>query len=417
MNDIPLDSIRLGRNTPGIAQHDAEPQIDMRRMRAYRLGRVQGELRKRDLAGVILYDPINVRYANGSSNMQVWILHNQARYCWVPAEGPTVLFEYKTAMHLSSHLETIGEIRPCIGWTYFSADERVGEKVALWSKDMDDAIRQTMGAGNKRIAADHLDPAGAHEMQKLGYEIHNGQEVMELARSIKSPDEIACMTIAISVCEAGMAKMHEELRAGITENELWSHLHQVNIARGGEWIETRLLASGGRTNPWFRECSDRIIRAGELVAFDTDLIGPFGYCSDISRTWFCAPGKPTDEQKRLYRYAYDQIQTNMDLMKPGMSFVEIAEKSWKIPNEFNARRYGVLAHGVGLCDEYPHIQFTDNARDSSAGTFDPGMTICVESYIGAEDGVEGVKVEEQVLMTENGLQRLSTYPYEDNLLN
>ena len=148
----------LGRNTPGIAQHDAEPQIDMKRMRAYRLARVQEQLKKRDLAGVILYDPINVRYANGSSNMQVWILHNQARYCFVPAEGPTVLFEYKASMHLSEHLETIGEIRPCIGWTYFGADERFAEKANLWAQDMDDAIRQTMGTGNKRIAADHLDP-------------------------------------------------------------------------------------------------------------------------------------------------------------------------------------------------------------------------------------------------------------------
>ena len=93
MTDTSLESIRLGRNTPGIGQHDAEPQIDMKRMRAYRLARVQEQLKKRDLAGVILYDPINVRYANGSSNMQVWILHNQARYCFVPAEGPTVLFE------------------------------------------------------------------------------------------------------------------------------------------------------------------------------------------------------------------------------------------------------------------------------------------------------------------------------------
>ena len=94
-----------------------------------------------------------------------------------------------------------------------------------------------------------------------------------------------------------MAKMREELRPGITENQLWSHLHQVNIALGGEWIETRLLNSGGRTNPWFQESSDRVIRAGELVSFDTDLIGPFGYCSDLSRTFYCGHGRPTGEQQ------------------------------------------------------------------------------------------------------------------------
>ena len=215
-----------------------------------------------------------------------------------------------------------------------------------------------------------------------------------------------------------MAKMYEEMQAGITENELWSHLHQVNIARGGEWIETRLAGVGWahqsmvprmqrphhprRRTGRLRHRPDRAFRV--LLGYQPHLV------------LRARASQPTN-RKRIYRYAYDQVHYNMDIMKPGMSFVEIAEKSWKIPNEFNARRYGVLAHGVGLCDEYPHISFTDNADESSAGSFDPGMTICVESYIGAEDGVEGVKLEEQVLMTENGLQRLSTYPYEDLLLN
>ena len=73
------------------------------------------------------------------------------------------------------------------------------------------------------------------------------------------------------------------LEPGITENKLWSILHQTNIEMGGEWIETRLLTSGQRTNPWFQECSNRVIQKGDLVSFDTDLIGPNGYCSDTRR--------------------------------------------------------------------------------------------------------------------------------------
>ncbi len=415
MTDIPPESVRMARNTRGIAQHDAEPQIDIVRMRGYRLGRVQRMLRERDLAGVLLYDPINVRYANGSSNMQVWILHNQHRYCWTPAAGKCVLFDYPPAVHLAEHLETVGEIRPARPWTYFGAGDDYDEKVGLWADELADAIRETSD-GETRVAADHLDPLGARALEARGFSIHNGQEVMERARSIKSDDEIQAMLISISVCEAGMARMHEELRAGVTENQLWSHLHQVNIAMGGEWIETRLLSSGGRTNPWFRECSDRIVRAGELVAFDTDLIGPFGYCSDISRTWFCGPGRPTAEQKRLYAYAHEQVQANIGEMRAGRAFREVAETSWRVPNEFVARRYGSMAHGVGLADEWPHLTFSDRADMSMPGMLEPGMTVCVESYIGAEDGNEGVKLEEQILVTEDGPQRLSTYPYEHDLL-
>ena len=79
------------------------------------------------------------------------------------------------------------------------------------------------------------------------------------------------MQTSIDVCETAMAEMHQALVPGITENALWSILHQKNIELGGEWIETRLLSSGERTQPWFRECSMRLIAAGDLVSFDTDL--------------------------------------------------------------------------------------------------------------------------------------------------
>lgn len=58
-----------------------------------------------------------------------------------------------------------------------------------------------------------------------------------------------------------------------------------HLAAGIETIgETRLLTSGPKTKPWLQECGDRVIEAGDLVSFDTDLIGPNGYCADISRS-------------------------------------------------------------------------------------------------------------------------------------
>lgn len=414
MTDRHLGEIHLARNTPGSSQHDAEPQIDIVRMRAWRLGRIQEQLRRLDLGGIILYDPVNIRYATGTSNMQVWFTHNPIRYCFVPVEGKVVLFDYEKSMHLYTHMETIGEIRPALGYIYMVASENIDERVGAWARDIDSVMREHNSG--KRIAADRLDFEGANALQAMGYDIASGTRVTELARVIKSDDEIQAMLVSISVCEAAMAKMREELRPGITEIALWSHLHQVNIELGGEWIETRLLSSGGRTNPWFREASSRIIRAGELVGLDTDLVGPFGYCSDVSRTWFCRPGRPDGEQRRLYSLAHEQVHYNIDMLKPGMSFVEAAERSWPVPDEFHARRYGITAHGVGLVDEYPSISFTDSPQRSSTGVIEPGMTLCVESYIGAENGNEGVKLEEQVLITNTGAVKLSTFPYEDELL-
>jgi Xaa-Pro aminopeptidase len=410
-------SIALGRNTPPPTLSDSDGrQVEMKRLRAYRLGRLREQLRLLDVAGILLYDPINIRYATGSRNMAVWTLHNASRYCFVPTEGPIVIFEFHGGAHLAEGLETVAEVRPAQAWYFFGAGPRMVEKAGIWAAEIADLVA-LHGGGNRRIAADHCDVEGIRALAALGLEVVDGQGPCERARVIKSPDEVALMCHSISVCEAGMAKMREELKPGMTENELWSHLHQVNIARGGEWIETRLLASGGRTNPWFQECSDRIIRAGEMVSFDTDLVGPFGYCSDLSRSYFCGPGRPKPEQREIYRLAYEQIEYNMQIVRPGITFREIAEQSFRLPARYLPNRYSVIFHGVGFCDEYPHCAYAEDLEEHGYdGTLEAGMTICVESYIGAVDGGEGVKLEEQVLITETGVERLSTFPFEDELL-
>ena len=86
---------------------------------------------------------------------------------------------------------------------------------------------------------------------------------LEYDREIKATDEIVMMNHAISVCEAAMAPMRGELEADMTENGLWAILNHVNASMGAEWIETKLLSSGGRTKPWYQETSDRVIRAGD----------------------------------------------------------------------------------------------------------------------------------------------------------
>jgi Xaa-Pro aminopeptidase len=210
--------------------------------------------------------------------------------------------------------------------------------------------------------------------------------------------------------------MRAALRPGMSENALWAVLHRVNIEQGGEWIETRLLSAGRRTNPWFQECGEGIIEAADLVSFDTDLIGPYGYCADISRTFLCGRDKATPAQRRLFALAREQIETNIGLIKPGLGFRELAERGYRLPPEMRANRYSVVAHGVGLRDEYPSCLYPEDfAAAGYDGVIEAGMTLCVESYIGEEGGAEGVKLEEQVLVTESGIERLSSFPFEEAL--
>ena len=384
------------------------------KVRAYRHGRIKQKLVEHDCAAILLYDPLNIRYATDCSDMQIWTMHNAARYALVCNSGPTICFEYSNAQHLAEGLPQVDEVRPAITWFYFSAGSRVEEMAAKWADEIADLVRQH-GGGNMRLAVDKMEPLGVDLLRARGIEIVEGQALTETARMIKSPDEIEIMDWTIKVCEAGMWRMRENSVAGKTENEIWAELHYENIRHGGEWIETRLLAIGERTNPWFAECSDHVGKDGDLLSFDTDLVGPYGYCSDISRSWTIGHTPPTNEQKHIYGFALEQIHHNWNIIQPGMSMAEFTEKSMRIPEEFHDNRYGCDFHGVGLCDEYParptHVDVEKGKGYDCI--IEPGMVLCVESCTGLNDGRECVKLEIQVLVTEDGTRQLDTFPFED----
>jgi Xaa-Pro aminopeptidase len=150
-----------------------------------------------------------------------------------------------------------------------------------------------------------------------------------------------------------------------------------------------------------------------MIAFDTDMIGPYGYCADLTRSWTCGYTPISPAQRDLYNSALEQIHHNAALLLPGLSFREFNSQSWRIPDRHVDRRYSLALHGVGMADEWPavplHPDFGELAMD---GRFEPGMVVCVEGLIGAE-GTECVKLETQMLITDAGAERLDAFPWED----
>jgi Xaa-Pro aminopeptidase len=194
-------------------------------------------------------------------------------------------------------------------------------------------------------------------------------------------------------------------------------LHQSVIAQDGDYVETRLLSAGRRTNPWFQETSSHVIEPNQLIALDTDVVGCHGYYSDFSRTFHAGPDKPGETQRTLYKLAHEQVHHNIGIIQPGMTFREYSDKAWNIPDKYHANRYYLSAHGCGMTGEYPYLyHHADFPASGYDGEIQPGMTLCVESYIGEEGGQEGVKLEQQLLVTETGTQLLSLFPFEETLL-
>ena len=386
-----------------------EDEIDFDLLRSYRLDRVKKELAKRDIGACILFDPVNVRYALDTTNMSIYNMHNLTRYCFIPVSGPVILYEYFNCGHLAKHLTLIDEIRQGITWDYFSVGDQVENQLKKWTGEVENLMNLHCGK-NKQLAVDVSNGPGILALNKIGLKIIEGKEILEQARKIKSKEEIQCMKASMEVCEKGVRLMRKELKAGMTEDELWALLHKTNIENGGEWIEGRILSSGPRTNPWMQEASNRIIQQNEIVSFDTDMVGPYGYCADISRA-FVEGHKFNSEQKKIYQMAINHIHHNAELIKPGLSFKEFVAKSWVLPEAYYGNRYPCIVHGIGLCDEWPMVKYPTEVTDEK-GQFEKDMTITVESYIGEVGGKEGVKLEQQYLIKENGLELLSHHPLE-----
>ena len=221
---------------------------------------------------------------------------------------------------------------------------------------------------------------------------------------------MVALDYSIAVAEYGMTLMERALEPGVTENQLFALLHQTNIAHDGDWIDGRMLCSGPRTNPWYQEASHRVIEQGDMVAFDTDMIGPYGYCADISRTWVCG-ADPSPDQRDLYKRALEEIWHNTSLLHVGASFAELSQNAYRQPDAYVANRYACVYHGVGMSDEYPKIPYPQDWEWTGYdGELEDGVVLSVESYVGAVGGSQGVKLEQMVRVTSGGVEALSSYP-------
>ncbi|NOD93717.1 M24 family metallopeptidase [Ruegeria sp. HKCCD4884] len=411
-NTVPQrpDTMVLDDNWSDLRQFRELPDIDLERLLEYRTGRIREQMKLQDVAALVIVNPLSMQYAANYDSYQLYQSRVPTTYLFMAQDGPTIVF----GGYGNSPL--IDREEPADFIAFFDAGPNLADNARRLADRLRGYLEET-GSDSRRVAIEYVNPSVTQACLQRGLEVVDGVTLTESARLIKSPDEIECIKWSVAVAELGMAKMKEALRPGVTETQLWGILNYTNLANQGGWHDGRMLCSGPRTNPWLQEATQRVIESGDLVGFDTDMVGPMGYFCDVSRTFHCGSAKPTARQKEIYQIAYDEVQHNMALLRPGITFHELQKQSFEIPEPFQKQAYPCIYHGVGMCDEYPKIIPYHSGLNPYDGVVEAGMVLTVESYVGAVGERDGVKLEEQVLITDNGFELLSSYPFEEELLD
>ena len=403
---------------------DFEERVDIPRLKKERLERVQSEMAKADLGGLLLFDPLNDRYATGRRNSGAGYMRSFLIYTIIPRVGAPWgggWSHHDQGVPLEGQegfVESDSTMRQGSFWEFFTCGRNVEEAARLWGKRIRDQMNE-LGIAGERLGVDKLDFYSMESLRAQDITIADGRVPMEKARVLKTVDEISLIRQACAIADVAVTRTRDAIEPGVTENKLFSILTATNLEFGGEILGTPFLSSGGNTNPWAKNYSDRIVGHGDLVAYDTDMAGPMGYYADVSRTYLCGDGKPNKEQLEAYNVAYNFIHESMQFFKPGMSFREIAEKCPEIPEEYKEQRYEVIAHSNGMCNEWPTIYFPDQSWSgfgNDPGVLEENMVMSIEG-LGSKVGArESVKLEEQVLITANGPELLSKAPFDERFL-
>lgn len=358
---------------------------------------------------LVLTNPVSIRYATDYRGYFSFQSRIPSAYLLLPVDGPVILHgAYTDALDTIDRCETAHSVNS------FDAGLDLSVAAARLADDVRKAMAESGLGSDATIGVERTTPTGHDALADAGLRVVDAEPTVELARSRKIDGEREAIGHAIAVAERAMTLMYDRLVPGVSENELWSIVHQVNVANDGDSVDGRMLCSGPRTNPWYQEAGARRIEAGDLVAFDTDMIGPFGYCADLSRTWRCGPDlRPSPTQRDLHARALAEIEHNMALLRPGASFAELSQAAFRQDEEFVANRYACVFHGVGLSDEYPKIPYPQDWHWTGYdGELEADVVLSVESYVGASGGAEGVKLEQMVWVSETGVEPLSGFPLD-----
>jgi Xaa-Pro dipeptidase len=269
------------------------------------------------------------------------------------------------------------------------------------------------GVADEPVGVDIVEPAFLFEMQRQGLNVVDAQQLMLDARVRKSPDEIMLLTQAAAMVDGVYQDIVEALKPGIRENEIVALANKRLYEMGSDQVEAINAVSGERCNPHPHNFSDRLIRPGDQAFFD--IIHSFnGYRTCYYRTF--GVGSATPSQRDAYTKAREWMDAAIDVVAPGVGTDEIAAV-WPKATEFGFANemdaFGLqFGHGLGLgLHERPIISRLNSMTEPVE--LCAGMVFALETYCPASDGFSAARIEEEIVVTEDGPRVLTLFPAQD----
>jgi Xaa-Pro dipeptidase len=392
---------------------DYEQRVDFNRLREYRLARAKESLEASGCGAFLLFDFYNIRYTT-----QTWIGgalgDKMTRYALLTRGGEPMLWDFGSAARHHRLYSPWLDPENC-----HAGMLGLRGAIAPTAGLMESAVRQIKGlledagVADEPVGVDIVEPAFLFEMQRQGLKVVDSQQFLLDARQIKSQDEIMLLTQAAAMVDGVYQDIVEVLKPGIRENEIVALANKRLYEMGSDQVEAINAVSGERCNPHPHNFSDRLIRPGDQAFFD--IIHSFnGYRTCYYRTF--SVGSATTSQRDAYTKAREWMDASIQMVKPGVGTDQVAAV-WPKATEFGFENemaaFGLqFGHGLGLgLHERPIISRLNSMTEPVE--LQVGMVFALETYCPASDGFSAARIEEEVVVTEDGPRILTLFPAQD----
>ncbi|WP_138493047.1 M24 family metallopeptidase [Paenibacillus pinistramenti] len=344
-----------------------------------RVSRVREALLERNLDGLFIASPINRRYLTGFTG--------SAGYVLITAEKAYLLtdFRYMTqAPQQAAGFEIVEEHR----------------------QDTLDIIKGLLEAANvKRLGFENelmsYSMYGKYEASLKPVELIPASGLVEEIRMFKDDEELAVMKEAADLADRTFMHMLEVIKPGMSELEGALEL-EFFMRRNGASAASfdTIFASGERSALPHGTASSKLLGSGELLTMDFGALYK-GYCSDITRTVMV--GTPNDKQREIYNIVLEAQLHTIEQLRPGMTGREADALARDVITRYGyGEQFGhSTGHGLGM-----EVHEAPNLSKVSDTVLQPGMVVTVEPGIYIP-GFGGVRIEDDVVVTETGVRRLT----------